>query len=455
MNKEKQWIDSNRSQFLKDFFTFLRFKTVSSEEKKTEEMRACVDWLSSELNALSFKTEVWQTSGHPTLFAENHAAGPFFPTLLIYHHYDVQPVDPESAWLSPPFQPDLREDKIYARGAQDNKGQCFYVLQAIKMLTELDGKLPINIKFCIEGEEEIGSGGLSVLLEEKKKELQSDFFAVIDLSLKDAKTPAVTLGIRGIITFDLEVQTLSGDVHSGMHGGVALNPIHVLCHLLDALHTEEGKVAVPHFYDRVKELQEGEKARLCLDFSSEEYEKEMGGKPLGGEKAYTPFERAWLRPTLEINGIFGGYSGEGFKTVIPAKAGAKLSCRLVADQEPEEIAALLSSYLEKLAPEGASVRLTLHEGIGLPAFSQPDSRVVKTLSQAFKTVFGTRCESILSGGSIPVAAKLAKASGGEMVLFGMGLDSDAIHAPNEHFSLDRLEKGILVIAEWIRLLGKA
>lgn len=441
-------------EWLEDYFTFLRFQSISSEPEFKQPLLDCAEWLMSYLKTLQFKVELWPTPGHPVIFAQNLEAGPSKPTLLIYNHYDVQPVDPLEEWISEPFNPTIRQGEVYARGAQDNKGQCFYVLQALKRLMKTEGKLPINIKLCIEGEEEVGSHGLSQIVKDKTKELKADYLAIVDVGIPHATTPAVTLGIRGITTMDVEVVGSQTDLHSGSHGGVVKNPIHALVELLASLRDAEGRVAVPGFYDDVKNLSEAERQQITFDFNPQEYHQVTGAEATGGEKDYSPYERAWIRPTIEVNGIQGGYSGQGFKTVIPAKAIAKVSCRLVSDQNPQKIGELVARYLEKNAPAGVSVKVHRHAGGGKAVRISPKAKVVQAFAQAFAEVFQKPCQYIMAGGSIPVVTELAEACGGEVLLMGLGLDSDKIHAPNEHFGLDRIEKGAQVMLKGIKLLAR-
>ncbi len=448
----KKYFYDSKDEILADYFTFLRFQSISSEPQYKEQLHTCVDWLTSYLKAIGFTVEIWKTKGHPTIFASHEKAGPDQPTLLIYNHYDVQPVDPLELWVSPPFEPTLRNGEIYARGAQDNKGQCFYVLLALKALLKRDGKLPINIKLCIEGEEECGSAGLSGILQEKKTELKSDYLAVVDLGMESPTSPAITLGTRGILTMDVEVTGTHTDLHSGFHGGIAFNPIHALVKLLAMVRDESGKVVIPHFYDDVKDLSEGDKAQLSLKFDADKYEAEFGAKPLGGEQNYSTLERGWLRPTFEVNGINGGYSGDGFKTVIPAKATAKVSCRLVPNQDPEKISKLVADFLKSYAPKGVNVAVHVHAGHGKAIRANINSKAVKAFAKAYEEVFNASCDYIMSGGSIPITTQLTEVCGGEVVMVGLGLMTDCIHAPNEHFGIDRIEKGFLSTARTIEIL---
>lgn len=454
LSSMKEWIDANRSTWLSDFYHFLSIASISSEPEYKQSILQCADWLAGYLKEIGFEVELWPTTGHPIVFASNNDAGKDKPTLLIYNHYDVQPADPLEAWTTPPFQPSLREGAIYARGAQDNKGQCFYVLQALKLLKEFQGKFPINIKLCIEGEEEIGSAGLSHLLVKKKEKLKADYLAIVDLGLQKANSPAITLGMRGIMTLDVELQGSHTDLHSGSHGGIVINPLHSLVKLLANLRDDSGRIAIPGFYQDVKKVSSEEREAFSFPFDENAYHQQTGALPMGGEKEYSVLERAWMRPTVEINGIHGGYTGKGFKTVIPAKAHAKLSCRLVPDQDPMEIGHLISHYFKQNTPEGIQVTVNIHRGHGKAVRVSPKSHLVKSFSSAFEDIFNSPCEFILEGASIPIVPELASACGGETVLLGLGLTSDQIHAPNEHFGIDRLEKGILIMARALEILGK-
>lgn len=448
----KALYEKNEKVILDDYFTFLRFQSISTEATFKPDLLVCADWLSQYLQKIGFNVEKWETSGHPTIFASNLKAGADKPTLLIYNHYDVQPIDPIEEWNSPPFEPMIRGGEVYARGAQDNKGQCFYTMQALKFMLENEGKLPINIKWIIEGEEEAGSAGLAGILEKKRKELKADYLAVVDVGIRQPDRPSVTLGVRGLITMDLEIQGSKTDLHSGCHGGLAYNPIHALVEILSALRDENGKIAVPGFYDAIVELSEKDRKGISWEFSKREYEKMFEAKPNGGERSFSPQERNWIRPTVEINGISGGYAGSGFKTVIPAKAYAKISCRLVPNQDPQKIGKLVADFLKNQAPEGMKVTVNVHSG-GPSVHADPSSKVVKAFAHAFEDVFGKPCECIYEGASIPIIAQLAKVSDSAFVLVGLGLADDQIHAPNEHFGLDRIKKGFILMSRMLNHLG--
>lgn len=441
------------AQALQDFFTFLRFRSISTLESHAEELNRCKDWLKNYLLELGLTVEEWPTERHPTLFAHDLSAGPTKPTVLLYNHYDVQPSDPDELWDSPPFEPVLKDGQIYARGAQDNKGQCFYVLQALKMLRK-KGPLPVNVKLVIEGEEEIGSPGLTELVKSKQDALKADFLGIVDLGIPSMERPAVTLGVRGITAWTIQAKGPNADLHSGSHGGLILNPIHALTRVLDSLWDQDGRVAVPGFYDDYDPLSDEQLSRINMAFDAGEYQEMFGQPPRGGEKTLPPLERNWLRPALEINGIGGGYQGKGFKTVIPAEAVAKLSCRLGSGQDPDRIANLVKAFIEEKSPEGVDISATIHAGGGAAVLASPDSEVVTTFAKAYSDVFGMPCEFILEGGSIPIIPELAKASTAEVALLGLGLASDAIHSPNEHFGWDRIKKGSMIIARALERFGE-
>lgn len=447
------YYDNNQNEILNDFFTFLKFESISSIPDYKTEVNACASWLNNYLKTLNFETELYETSGHPVIFASNLKAGKNQPTLLIYHHYDVQPVDPLELWNSKPFSAEIRDGKVYARGAQDNKGQCFYTLQALKALMKKDGSYPINIKLCIEGEEECGSFALSSLLKTKAEHLRADYLSIVDLGIKSLENPSITLGIRGIVTMDVEVKGAHADMHSGCNGGILYNPNHALVEILAALRDKDGHITIPHFYDNVVELNEDEKKTVSWDFDEKEYFENFGTHATGGETKYTPLERNWVRPTLEINGISGGFRGVGFKTVIPEKAEAKISCRLVPGQNPEIIGQIVKKYIEDQAPKGIIVKVTLHEGGGRALHSSPESKIVKVFKESYEEIFKKPCNFVYEGASIPIVTELALASKAEVALVGLGLATDCIHAPNEHFGLDRLKMGFLIMAKTISNLA--
>ncbi|MDP1835341.1 MAG: dipeptidase [Chlamydiales bacterium] len=455
LQKLGQRFEREHDTIMNEFFKFLRFASVSSDPACNNATIACKDWIEGFLVDTGFKVSQWPTSEHPVIFAENLTAGPDKPTVLIYNHYDVQPVDPLELWDNPPFEPVVKNESVYARGAQDNKGQCFYVLQSLKALKEVSCTFPVNIKLLIEGNEETGSGGLSGILENKKEDLKADYIFIVDVGIKDAETPTITLGLRGIVAMDVSCKGSDTDLHSGCHGGLAYNPLHALVDILAKLRDADGRITVPGFYDNVREIPAEQRGAISFDFDEKKYLKEFGVQPTGGETKYSPLERNWLRPTLEINGITGGFSGPGTKTVIPALASAKLTCRLVPNQDPQVIAKAVTSYIEKLAPPGINVTTHIHAGGGTAVITDPNSIAVKAVATAFSEVFQKPCQYILEGASIPIVTALQRVSGGQVVLLGLGLTSDLIHAPNEHFSLKRIQQGYLIIARSLEILGES
>lgn len=440
-----------REQILKDYFTLLRFQSISAEEEYAGELIACSEWIANYLRQMGLQVEIWKTSSYPVVYAEDLRAGKDKPTLLFYGHYDVQPVDPLDKWLSPPFEPTVRNGEVFARGAQDNKGQLFYVLNAVRLLLQRDGALPINLKMCIEGEEENKSHGLAGILSARKEKLKADYMAVADFDIPDRNTPALTLGVRGLCALTVEIEGSNTDLHSGQHGGIAYNPNHALVELLAKVRDANGRILIPGFYDDVEELSASQRERLNMNFDAKLYEKTFAAQPIGGEKGFSPHESNWLRPTFEINGLSGGYGGLGFKTVIPAKAMAKISCRLVPKQDPDKVSAQVASFLKQHCPKGLKLTVTEHGG-GKPARGDPDSPIARATADAYQEIFGAPCQLILSGGSIPISADLAETSGAEIVYFGTGLPDDQIHAPNEHFGLDRFEKGFHLVTRMIERL---
>lgn len=449
----KDYYKTNETALLNEFFSFLKIPSVSSEPQYGGDIKRCARWVETRLRQIGFEVEVWETSGHPAIFGSCMEAGPDKPTLLIYNHYDVQPVDPLSLWTSSPFEPTVKQGVVYARGAQDNKGQCFYTLLGLKALREIRKKFPINIKIIVEGEEECGSKGLHGVVGKHQDQLAADYLAIVDGGLPAENIPAVSLGVRGIVTMHVKLTGSSTDLHSGSHGGIVYNPNHAIVELLAKLRNSDGSIAVPGFYDEVQPVPDDVLNSLYMDFDEEHYLKNFGASPTGGEKAYPPLQRACLRPTIEINGIWGGYIGDGFKTVIPKEAHAKISCRLVSKMNPAKTAERVADFLKKHAPPGITVEVEVYSGGGEAVRADANSAVVAAFRDALTEIFGAPCKYTFEGGSIPIITALANASNSSVVIVGMGLAEDNIHAPNEHFSLDRLEKGYLMIARAIELLA--
>jgi acetylornithine deacetylase/succinyl-diaminopimelate desuccinylase-like protein len=442
------WFAKNQESIYRDFTQFLGFRSISTDPSCKKECEKAAHFLSSYLQDMGMQVELFSSSGLPAVFAETK--GKDHPSVLFYHHYDVQPVDPLDLWKGDPFMARREEGKIFARGASDNKGQCFITLTALKALQSMGYDLPLQIKLFIEGEEESGGAGTGEILCKEKEKLRADNLCVVDFDLISEDTPAVAMGYRGLVALYVECSNADTDLHSGVHGGIALNPIRVLSELIAKFWDENGKIALAHFYDGIEELSKEDREKIADLFDEEKYREEFGVKAFSREEGVKIQEAAWLRPTIEVNGIFGGYTGDGFKTVIPAKANAKISCRLVPGQNPQKIAEIVADFLQKNAPEGVKVETKWHHGAG--AFRVPfGSHLVSAVSSSMQEVFLKPCLYTLCGGSIPIVQDLAKVAGGDVALFGFALATDNIHAPNEHFRLECFKKGFFVI---LRLLWR-
>lgn len=449
MKKDLQdWFDKNQKDIEKDYFTFLRFQSISTEPNHKQDVLDCCDWLFQYLKSIGLKAEKISTSGYPVIIAEDLSAGVDAETVLFYGHYDVQPIDPIEEWKSPPFEPTVRDGLVYARGASDNKGQLFYTITAIRAMKEL-GNIPINIKCCFEGEEEKGSEGLSEILPKIQERIKADHVLIVDVDIPDANTPAINLGARGIVTLDVELIGSNIDLHSGHLGGISLNPLRAMTTLLAKCWDVDGRIQVPHFYDSVEEIAEEERKEMTTDL--EALKEVYGIRAFAPEKPYTECESNWIRPTLEINGLAGGYFGEGFKTVIPAKAVAKISCRLVANQNPDQVAKHVAQFLQSEVEKGMEINIKIGHG-GPAVRGSSTSKLAQVATSAYSEVFGKPCRKIYAGGSVPIVSDLVKAAKGDVVLIGVALNEDNIHAPNECFSLGRIEQGFLIIGTIIQKL---
>jgi acetylornithine deacetylase/succinyl-diaminopimelate desuccinylase-like protein len=406
-------------------------------------MERCAEWLRDRLLAAGMaEARVIPTPGHPLVYAERPHPEPGRPTVLVYGHYDVQPVDPLELWDSPPFDPQVREGRLYARGAADDKGQLHMHLAAVRALLQTGDELPVGIRFLIEGEEETGSGNLEEFLRANPEMLAADVAVISDTSFFAAGVPSIAYGLRGMAYMQLDVQGPASDLHSGSFGGAVMNPAEAVVRVLGALKDDRGRIVVPGFYDRVRPLTEREREEFRrLPFDEEEYALSLGVSELWGEEGYTTLERVWARPTLEVNGVWGGFTGEGSKTVLPAEAHAKISCRLVPDQDPEETAELVERYVRELCPPGVRVSVRRMHG-GKPALVPLDHPAMRAASRAVERGFGTPPVFIREGGSIPVVASFAELLGIPTVLMGVGLPDENAHAPNEWLLLDNYYNGI-------------
>lgn len=448
----KSWFQNHYEETLADFLTFLSFPSISTDPAYDQDSRKTAQWLCDYMNKIGLDTTLWETPGLPVVFGQHKKAGDNAPTLLIYHHYDVQPVDPLDLWKNDPFKPVIKDNRVYARGAADNKGQCFYSLTAIKAFIELAKEFQFNLKVFIEGEEESGGKGTAAILEKKKAELKADHLLIVDFDIPGVSSPAITLGMRGLVALDVTCSNSSIDLHSGVHGGIALNPNRALASLLAGMWDKHGKIAIPHFYDDLLPLSKEDLSLVDMSFDQQDYEKSFGVKAYSNEAGVSFKESNWLRPTLEINGMSGGYTGLGFKTVIPAKTQAKISCRLVPNQDPIKIGKAIEEYLTSSAPKGIQMKVELHHGA--PAFrSDFNYFIVKTSALAYEEVFGKPCKYLLCGASVPIVVDLSRVSGAEVAMIGVGIADDNIHAPNEHFGLDRFELGYLIMGRILSRLS--
>lgn len=444
MSTVKDYIEKNKEAYLAELFDLLRIPSVSADSRHKEDVREAANFVMKKLReAGADKVELMETPGHPIVFGEKMVDSSK-PTVLVYGHYDVQPPDPLALWNSPPFEPTVRDGKIYARGSCDDKGQFYMHIKALEIMIR-QKQIPCNIKFMIEGEEEVGSSNLGNFVRANKEKLKADVILISDTALISLDQPSITVGLRGLSYMEVQVTGPNRDLHSGVYGGAVANPANVLCHMIASLHDENGRVNIPGFYNDVAELTKEERAALnSAPFSLDEYKKELGITEVTGEKGYTTLERTGIRPTLDVNGIWGGYTGEGAKTVLPSMASAKISMRLVPNQEPDKITALFTRHIQSIAPKTVTVKVTAHHG-GEAAVTPTDSKAFRAAAKAFEEVWGKTPIPTRDGGSIPIVALFKKELGLDTVLMGFGLDSDALHSPNEHYGIRNFLIGIETI----------
>ncbi|MFA0961856.1 dipeptidase [Roseivirga sp. BDSF3-8] len=449
----KSYIESNRQRFIDELFDLLRIPSVSADSKFKADVRRAAEWVREKiLEAGADSAELHETKGHPIVYGEK-IVDPSLPTILIYGHYDVQPADPYELWDSPPFEPVVKDQKIFARGAADDKGQFYMHIKALEVLNNTTG-LPCNVKMMIEGEEEVGSENLDIFVKNNKELLKADVIVVSDTSMISNEHPSVTVGLKGLSYLEVEVTGPNRDLHSGTYGGAVANPINTLCRMIASLQDENNRITIPGFYDKVAELTLEERKELAkAPFDEEAYKKELGVDGLAGEKGYTILEQLGIRPTLDVNGIWGGYTGEGAKTVLPSKAYAKISMRLVPDQDHHEITALFEKHFMSIAPEGVKVKVKPHHG-GQPAVVPTDSPGFEAASRAFEEAWNKRPVPTRDGGSIPIVALFQKELGLDSILLGFGLNSDAIHSPNESYGIFNFIKGIETISLFHKHFGE-
>ncbi|WP_018758580.1 dipeptidase [Paenibacillus terrigena] len=444
------YFQTNREKHLSQLQEWLSIPSISALSAHKEDVNRAAEWLANHLKEIGLEhVEVHQTNGHPIITAD-HLHAPGKPTILVYGHYDVQPVDPLNLWTTPPFEPAIRDGKLYARGATDDKGQLFLHVKAIEAILNQEKQLPVNIKLCIEGEEEISSASLPPFLEANREKLAADAILISDTSLMEPGKPAISTGLRGLCSLEVAVNTANTDLHSGTYGGGVPNALHAIVSLLATLHDEQGRVAVEGFYEGVPELSALMREEFAKQGMNEDaLTKSLGLDTLYGEEGYTFVERVGARPTLELNGVYGGFQGEGTKTVIPKEAHAKITCRLVGDQDPQDMLTKIRKHLNAHIQPGAT--LTITDGEKARAFNiDPTDRVLQVAADAYGTIYGTRALFTKDGGSIPIVETFSRVLEAPVVMMGFGLPDENLHAPNEHFNLENFDKGLLTIVEFLK-----
>ena len=444
MQKTQDFIQSNRERFMAELFDLLRIPSISADPAFSADVHSCAAFVAERLKeAGADAVEICPTAGYPIVYGEK-IIDPALPTVLVYGHYDVQPAVPLELWTTPPFEPEIRNERIYARGSADDKGQFYMHLKAFEAMWA-SGELPCNVKFMIEGEEEVGSNNLSTFVKNEKQRLAADMVLISDTSMLGNDTPSIDVGLRGLSYVEVEVTGPNRDLHSGVYGGAVANPINILSRMIAQMHDDQGRIAIPGFYADVVALSEADRKALnSAPFNEDEYKKDLGIAALHGEEGFSTFERTGTRPTLDVNGIWGGYTGEGAKTVLPSKAYAKISMRLVPNQRSESITQLFSDYFKSIAPPSVQVEVRPHHG-GEPVVTPSDSPEFKAASLAMKATFGKEPIPTRGGGSIPIVALFEKELGLKSVLMGFGLDIDALHSPNESYGVFNFYKGIETI----------
>lgn len=454
MDRVLAWIDESRARFVNELEEWVRIPSISSDARHKADLDKNADWLIDKLRALGAdRCEKWPTAGHPAVFA-SYMHQPGKPTLLVYGHHDVQPVEPLAEWHSPPFEPAIRDGRMWGRGVVDDKGQVHIHVKAIESFIKTAGKLPINLKLIVEGEEEIGSVNLDTLMREHAKDLDADYVCVSDTAMFGRGIPSLCVGLRGLVYLEVHVEGPSQDLHSGSFGGGVANPINVLAKMIAKLHDDSGRVTVPGFYDDVLPLTPTERKEIAdLPFDEKGWLAQTGSPAVAGEKGFSTLERIWARPTLDCNGISGGFEGEGSKTIIPARAFAKISCRLVPNQSSHDIQEKVGSYLKQIAPPGVRVRIVPLHG-GEPYLAPTDHPVFEVAKRAFSKAFGKPTIFMREGGSIPFVRTIADRTGKPCLLMGFGQPDENAHAPNEWLDLENYHLGIKSAAHLYDELGR-
>jgi acetylornithine deacetylase/succinyl-diaminopimelate desuccinylase-like protein len=453
MEHAKKYIEENKDRFLEELFDLIRIPSISSEAARKDDMlRAAEYWKKTLDDAGAEDTAIMETDGNPVVYGEKKI-DENLPTVLVYGHYDVMPVDPIDLWESEPFEPVIRDGKIWARGADDDKGQAFMHAKAFEYLVK-SNSLPCNVKFMIEGEEEVGSPSLGKFCELNKEMLQADVILVSDTGMIARDIPSITTGLRGLSYMEVEVTGPNRDLHSGLYGGAVANPINILTKMIASLTDENNKITIPGFYDDVLEVNPEERAEMAkAPFNLDEYQKAIDIDTVWGEEGFSTMERTGIRPSLDVNGIWGGYTGEGAKTVIPSKAYAKISMRLVPHQNNEKISELFEEYFKSIAPPSVKVKVKALHG-GQPYVSPTDMIAYKAADKAYEEVYGIRPVPVRSGGSIPIISTFEEVLGIKSILMGFGLESDAIHSPNENYPLEQFFNGIETITYFYKYFAE-
>ena len=453
-SKVTELIEKDENRYLEELKEFVRIPSISADPEKVDKMIDCANWVKGQLDNMGMEnTEIIETKGHPSVYGEwCKAEGK--PTVLIYGHYDVQPVDPVDLWDSPPFEPTVKDGGLYGRGTVDDKGQILLHMKAVEAHLQAEGKLPINIKFLVEGEEEVGSKNLVPLIKDNLEKLKADLILISDSSMFAKGMPSICYGLRGISYFELRVKGTNGDLHSGSFGGAVINPANALARIIAKLKDENGRILIPGIYDDVLPLTDEERKVFAnLPHDDEKYREMLGAPELFGEEGYSTLERVWARPCLDVNGIISGYTGEGAKTVIPAKASAKISLRLVPNQTPDRVEELFRKYIEEIAPPSVEVEIeTLHGG--MPYISPIDNPIFDSVREALKKGFKADTVAIREGGSIPIVTDFTELLKSPVILIGFGLPDENAHAPNEWIDLENYQKGILSMAYLYEGLAK-
>jgi len=452
MADTRAYLEKNRERFREELFEFLRIPSISARREHKADTRNAAEWLKQKLDDLGLKTSLHETPGHPILLAEYRDAGPDAPTVLVYGHYDVQPPEPLELWTTPPFEPSVRDGRIYARGSVDDKGQLYLHVKAVEAHLQTSGRLPVNLVLLFEGEEEVGSENLMPFVETHAEQLRCDAIVISDTTMIGPGIPTIGASLRGLAYFEINVQGPGQDLHSGSYGGTVINPATALARIIASFHDENWRVAIDGFYDDVLQAEDFRAAMKNLPFDERTFLAETGATSLAGEKGQTTLERIWVRPTCEVNGLLSGYTGEGSKTVLPSKAMAKVSCRLVPDQDPKRIAEQFRAHVAKHTPEGVKVDVAYLHG-GRPWRAKLEGTLVEAAAAALERAYGRDVVYAGEGGSIPIVPEFERVLNAPALLLGFGLPGENAHAPDEWMSVENFEKGMIAAAELFERLA--